>query len=76
MSNPASPVEVGTVSAGQFNMDVAASGTTVYLLSSDLPGTGHLRVYDASRPASPTLVGSYAWPDFIPFGAAVSGHIG
>jgi hypothetical protein len=59
VSNPASPVSVGSVATGSYSypISVYVQGRYAYVANS---GSGTLGIYDVSNPASPVSVGSVA----------------
>ncbi len=56
ISNPSSPVLVGSISSVSFGTGVAVAGSYAYFAD----GSTHLRVVDISNPSVPTVVGAYA----------------
>ena len=64
ISDPASPVEVGSLDLPDNNTDLAVDGTTAYVIKQAAPFSGGTNVFivDVTNPAAPSLIGSVGEP--------------
>jgi hypothetical protein len=70
ISNPSSPVSVGSAATGTGPRSISVQGTYAYVTNS---GSSTLQVFDVSNPASPVSIGTAA-TGTAPYGVSVSGR--